>query len=67
MESGRLYNRRQTVVNGTNLSNSATQSYKHVEVANIPVAGSGNLRYSGESDSQTVFSGAGGDGNGGLS
>lgn len=65
MDSGRLYNKQQTVVDGTNLSNSATQSYKHVEVANIPVAGSGNLRYSGESDSQTVFSGAGGDGNGG--
>ena len=65
MESGRLYNKQRTVVNGTNLTNSATQGYKHVEVPQVISTTSNNIRYSGEDDSQSVLSGAGGDGSAG--
>lgn len=62
MESGRLYNKQQTVVAGTNLTNSAEQGFKHVEILSTPVSTSNNLQYQGEDDSQNVLSGAGGGG-----
>lgn len=65
MQSGRLYNKLITATNGTNLTNSSTQAYKHVEIDNIPTTTSSNLQYGGEDDSQKVLSGAGGDGGAG--
>lgn len=62
MQSGRLYNKQQTVVAGTNLTDSGSQAFKRVDLANIPAATSSNLQYQGEDDSINVLSGAGGDG-----
>lgn len=62
MQSGRLYNKQQTSVAGSNLSNSGTQAFKRVEIENIPEVTSPNLQYAGEEDSVHVLSGAGGGG-----
>lgn len=59
MESGRIYNKILTSTNGTNLTNSATQSYKMVDIPTQVVATNANLEYNGEDDSQKVMAGAG--------
>lgn len=62
MQSGRLYNKQNTSVHGTNTSDSSSQSFKHIDIPDIPVATTGNLQYAGEEDSVNVLSGAGGEG-----
>ena len=61
MQSGRLYNKQITTIDGTGLTNSGSHGFKHVEIASIPTATSNNLEYQGEDDSQKVITGAGGD------
>lgn len=65
MQSGREYNKKITTTAGSNLTNSSTQAYPHVDLISTPTATSNNLQYSGEDDSQKVLSAAGGDGNAG--
>lgn len=62
--SGRLENKRLTTTDGTNVTNSATQAYKHIEVPPMFTSTSNNLEYSGEDDSQKVLTGNGGGGQG---
>ena len=65
METGRLYSKQLTSTEGTNLTNSATQSYKHVELPSVIATTAPNLDYVGEDDSSKVVTGAGGGGEGG--
>lgn len=62
MESGRLYNKQLTTTAGSNVTNSSTQSFKRVDITSIPTSTGGNLQYSGEEDSISTLSGAGGHG-----